>query len=246
MREGFLLYGDPAEPMEGFWAAPEMVPSGPGSHACVLVAHAWRGQDDVVRERARDLAKLGFVGFALDVYGQGRRAADATQARALMTPLAKDRRLLRERMRQGLEAAQGLAGVDAGRMAAIGYCFGGMCALELARSGAPIVAAVSFHGLLGHGPAMSAPTDQVQARILALHGYDDPMVPPGELLSFCEEMRAARAAFQVHIYGQVAHAFTNPLARQPADGLMYDAFADAHAWQAMLTHLQHCFSVESP
>lgn len=213
-------------------------PAGGAPAPVVLVCHAWRGQSDFERSRAEQLAALGYVGVALDVYGKGVLGRDAAECTRLMTPFMEDRALLRARLLAGLAAARGLSGVDASRVAAIGFCFGGLCALDLARTGEALRGVVSFHGLLK--PNGLAP-ERIGARVLVLHGYDDPMATPPEVNALCGEMTAAGADYQVHMYGGTVHAFTNPAANDTANGMVYSARAERRSRESMTAFLREVF-----
>lgn len=200
----------------------------PGKRPVVLVFHDWAGQSDFARERSRRLAELGYIGFAVDLYGKGRRGSTREECSALMTPLVQDRGLLRRRIEATAAEAARVPGADAGRLGAIGFCFGGLCALDLARSGVPGIRGVaSFHGLFTP-PAWKG--GRISAKVLALHGYDDPMAQPDALRAFCNEMSAAGADWEVNAYAGTMHAFTNPHANDPAFGTVYSAQADARSW----------------
>lgn len=207
---------------------------GAGPRPAVLVCHAFAGQGDFERQRAAELAALGYVGIAMDVYGKGKRGTTRDESRALMQPLLADRGLLQRRLLAGVDAARTMSVVDPGRVAAIGFCFGGLCALDLARSGADLRGVVAFHGLFHPSPL---PPQPIVANVLALHGYDDPMARPEALLAFCNEMTAAGADWQVHVYGRTMHAFTNPAANDPAFGTVYQPRADARSRAAMESFL---------
>lgn len=200
-----------------------------GPRPGVLVSHAWGGRGNFDDERARELAKLGYAGFALDVYGKGVRGSNKEENAALMQPFMEDRTLLQARLAESLKTLADCECVNASRMAIIGYCFGGLCALDLARSSHDIQGAVSIHGLF-HAPGNPI---SVSARILALHGWDDPMATPEQVIAFAEEMTAAKADWQLHAYGNTMHAFTNPQANDPAFGTLYNADADRRSWQAI-------------
>ena len=238
---GALLYA-PAQTPTQAPAADQDDPRDPHTakpRPAVLIAHAWRGQDALVRHKAMELASLGYVGVAMDVYGHGVFAQDADQASALMTPLRQDRARLRQRLRANLEAIQAQPEVDPTRIAVLGYCFGGLCALELARDGAPVRAAVSFHGLLdAQTPAQPG---QVTARVLICHGWDDPLATPSDVLAIAHELTQAGADWQLHAYGATAHAFTNPAAQDLAAGLVYHPTSAARAWRAALALLEESF-----
>lgn len=205
----------------------------------VLLAPDWTGRGPLVCDKARLLAKMGYVAFALDMYGHARLGATVEEKAALMQPFMSDRALLAGRMRAAYETVLALPEVDNNRVAAIGFCFGGLCALDLARSGVGIKGAVSFHGLLNK-PAHHV-TPSIKAKILVLHGYDDPMVQAPQVNEFCQEMTQAKADWQVHMYGQVQHAFTNPQAHDAQAGLMYNALADRRSWAAMTGFLEEIF-----
>ncbi|HAT8316515.1 TPA: hypothetical protein JBB31_05025 [Legionella pneumophila subsp. pneumophila] len=207
----------------------------------VIVAHDWSGRGEFACLKAKQLAEMGYIGFALDMYGQGQIGSNNDEKMALMQPLYSDRSLLRERLYAALEAIKSISVVDNNRIAIIGFCFGGLCALDLARSGADIRGAVSFHGLLNKPENLAA--GRIKAKILALHGYDDPMAKPEQVHAFCQEMTEANVDWQMHMYGQVKHAFTNPQAHDEHLGLIYDEVAARRSWQAMSQFLQEIFNV---
>jgi dienelactone hydrolase len=189
----------------------------------ILVCHAWGGQDDFARERAKELANLGYIGFAVDVYGKGRRGDSPEANSKLMTPFVEDRALLRRRLLAAVDTARRLPNADAQRLGAIGFCFGGLCAFDIARAATPGVrGVVAFHGLFNPpNPAQVRPPTKISAAILALHGYDDPMCPPESVVDFAKELSAAGAEWEIDMYGHTSHAFTNPQANDSARGLMY-------------------------
>jgi dienelactone hydrolase len=191
-----------------------------------MVCHAWGGRDDFAASRARALASLGYVGAAVDLYGVGVRGTDRASSAALMGALTGDPARLSSRLAAAFDAARQIPGVDADRAAVIGYCFGGLCALRMARMGLPLRGAVSFHGLLKVAPIDARPV----ARMLVLHGQDDPMVPTADLAAFADEMRRVGGDWALHAYPGVQHAFTNPAAADPAFGTVYDAEADRRSW----------------
>lgn len=206
-------------------------PAAPNGRA-VLVVHEAPGLGDNARRRTRMLADLGYVALAADLYGGGR-VFEETEA---MDALRADTRAFRRRVRGGLDALAGLDGVDPARTAAIGYCFGGMAVLELARSGAPVAAVVSFHGLLR--TAEPARAGEVNARVLACTGARDPLVPLDDVDAFAREMDAADADWQTIVYGRALHSFTNRNVAGGADPRMdYDPSADRQSWAAALLFL---------
>lgn len=200
----------------------------------VLISHMAGGREEFVEGKARELARLGYAGFAIDMYGDNRRGATLEEGRALMRPLLEDRALLARRILAALDTLRAQPQVDARRIAALGYCFGGLCVLDLARSGADVRGVVSMHGLLkGH----SLPKRPITAKVLAFHGHDDPLAPPEDVRAFQEEMTAAHVDWQMHIYGGTRHAFTNPKAANPDAGLLYNPTAERRSWAAMLEFL---------
>lgn len=177
--------------------------------------------------------------MAWDMYGKGVIGENPSACDALMTPFVENRRLTRTRVNRALEALRRQRETDAKSIAAIGYCFGGMCALELCRHGADLLGAVSFHGRLSRDP--SQPNASIRAKILAIHGRDDPLVPYDEVDSFRQEFTKAGADWQLHLYGGVMHSFTNPAANDPAGGGRYHPDADRRSWQAMKDFLAEVF-----
>ena len=214
--EGYLAYDDSTQDKR------------PG----VLVVHEWTGHNPYVRKRAEQLAGLGYVAFALDMYGKGVQAKDAKEAAQLASTYKNDRKLMRARANAGLDVLRKQPLVDTERLAAIGYCFGGTTVLELARGGADLAGVVSFHGDL----ATPTPEDarNIKGKVLALHGADDPFVPPAVVAAFEEEMRKGAVDWQLVKYGGAVHSFTNPGAgNDNSRGAAYNEKADHRSWEAM-------------
>lgn len=197
----------------------------------VAVAHTWAGRSEFEQGKAVALAEAGYVGFALDMFGKGVRGEGAEQCQALIAPLLGDRALLQALVNKALSVMSEQAEVDSSRLAAMGYCFGGLTVLDLARSGADVRGVVSFHGLFNAPETGSAPA--IRAKVLCLHGYDDPMVPPESVLALAAELTAGGADWQIHAYGNTLHAFTNPAANDPGFGAVYSADADRRSAQAL-------------
>jgi dienelactone hydrolase len=215
--EGFLAYDDAVQ----------------GKRPAVLVVHAWTGIDDFVRGRTTHLAKMGYVAFAPDIYGKGVHPNPPVESGREMKKYTNNRPLLRARVLAGLDVLRANPLTDTGKMLAIGFCFGGSSVLELARSGADVLGIVSFHG----GP-LTSPTPEddrnIKGRVLALHGADDPNVPPPEVAAFEKEMRDAKVDWQLVSYGNTVHAFTNPAAgNDNSKGAAYNEKADKRSWIAM-------------
>lgn len=238
MKTDYIDYYDSETALEGYFAWDENAAS---SRPLVMIAHDWSGRREFACGAAERMVELGWSGFAIDLYGKGIFGKDGDTAgnSALMMPLASDRAQLRRRIHAALTAARQLPHVDPDRIAAIGYCFGGMAVLELARSGADIEGVISVHGLLG---ASELGNERIRAKVLALHGHDDPMGPPGQVLAFEQEMTAAAADWQLHIYGGTRHAFTNPAAHDHALGTVYNDAANARAQRAIADFLQEVFA----
>lgn len=210
------------------------------SRPAVLIAHAWRGRSEFEGGKARALAKLGYAGFAMDLYGKGVRGGSVEENRALMRPFMEDRSLLQRRMRIALECLREQGEVDAPRTGAIGFCFGGLCVLDLARSGADLAGVVSFHGLLK--PPGNASGNTIRAKVLVLHGWDDPMATPDELVALGRELTALGADWQIHAFGNAMHAFTNPQANDRVFGTVYQPDADRRSWRLMQDFLAETFA----
>ena len=197
---------------------------------CVLIAHDWTGRSEAFCEKAKQLAHEGYVGFAIDMFGDAKLGQTNDEKMALITPLMADRNKLAARILAAYTTALALPAVDNAKIAAIGYCFGGLCVLDLARVGADLKGVVSFHGLLS--PPVSSVCEKIRAKVLVLHGYDDPMVPPSQVNQFAEEMTMKNVDWQIHMYGHTQHAFTNPQANDDKMGLHYNANADRRSWMS--------------
>jgi dienelactone hydrolase len=208
-----------------------------GMRPGIVVFPDARGMGDDALERARRLTTLGFVTLVADLYGNGTSARDITHARELMADLRSDATRWRGRAGAALETLSFQKNVDSARLAAIGFCFGGTTALELARSGANLVGVVSFHGGL-HSPR---PEDarNIKAKVLVCHGAMDPLVPRAQLTAFEDQMSKTNVDWQVHEYGGAMHAFTNRGVE--AEGMAYNALADQRSWNAMLALFREVF-----
>lgn len=205
----------------------------------ILIAHDWSGCNDFARNKAQKMAELGYIGFAMDIFGEGKMGATNEEKSALIKPFLDDRLLLQRRLFAALSYIQQNSLVDSHHIAAIGFCFGGLCVLDLARSGADIQGVVSFHGLFNSPEKLAK--NKITAKILALHGYDDPMATPAQVNIFAEEMTAAQADWQIHMYGHTKHAFTNPLANDPNFGTVYNSVAEKRSWQSMKNFFNELF-----
>jgi dienelactone hydrolase len=215
-----------------------------GSQPGILVFPEWWGLTDYPKHRAEQLAKLGFVAFAADMYGKGIVTDDPNQAGQLSNKVKGDLDLMRARAAAALDQLKSDPRVDPKRIAAIGYCFGGTVALELARSGADLAGVVSFHG----GLDTSRPEDakNIKGKILVCTGGDDAFVPPQQIAAFEDEMRKGNVDWQVNIYGGAHHAFTNPDAdKHHIPNIGYNAKADHRSWAAMQGFFDEIFGNEA-
>jgi dienelactone hydrolase len=208
----------------------------------VLIIPEWWGINDYMKSRAKQVAELGYIAFIADMYGDAKVTADVKQAAEWAT-LRDDRPKFRARAMAALGAFRqhgNTAGLQADKIAAIGYCFGGTGVLELARGGADLRGVVSFHGGLNMpDPAPAA----IKAKILICHGADDPMVPPEQVNALVQELQKAKANFQVNIYSDSVHAFTNPDAdKLGIPGIGYNKQADTRSWEAMKAFLAEVFA----
>jgi dienelactone hydrolase len=230
-----FAYRDGDAELEGFVA----LPAGDGPHPAVLIAPNWVGQTAADNAVAARLAALGWVGIAIDVYGKGQRGDPAGDNSHLMGPWVQDRAALRQRLLAAVDAAAAHPAVDASRIAIIGYCFGGLCALDVARSGdARIKAAISFHGI--YTPPGLGAQGPVTAKVMALHGWEDTYTPVADHNALAAELTAAGADWQIHAYGHTWHAFTAPHANAPGTA-MYNADADRRSWAAAVGLLKEVF-----
>ena len=234
MLETLLPYTESGDTFDSF----VVHPSGTGPHPLVLLCHAYSGRDDFIEGRAREIAKLGYIAAAIDVYGIGERGEDHPSSTQRMTVLLNDPKRLRRRLRAAHDAALMMTDVDKTRVSSIGYCFGDLCALLMARMGLPLKGAISFHGLLKVGEPL---VDEIRARILVLHGQDDPFVPATDISAFAEEMRRLHADWQLHVYPRTLHAFTNPAANEPELACVYHEEASRRSWATMTNFLSDIF-----
>lgn len=214
-------------------------PCGPAVDGGVLLFPDIRGVGEGIRWRARQIAQRGYAVLAADLHGEDSVVSDREQAQARAATLRQDPALLLARINAALAALRAQPGVLPERVAAAGFCFGGSAALHLARSGADILGAASFHGRLR--TTTPAAPDAIRAEILVLHGGADPSIPPSEVAAFAEEMLAAKARWRLAVYGRAVHAFTDPAAAEPGRAL-YDpdaerrSFAEFHGFLDDLFH----------
>jgi len=201
----------------------------------VLVFHDWAGRTESQEGFAHRVAELGYAAFCVDLYGKGLTGSTPEECQALMNPLAGDRAKLRARLLESVDVAAALPEVDALNMAAIGFCFGGLCCLDLARAGGAVKGVASFHGLFG--PTGLPSVTPIKPKVIAYHGWDDLMARPEDAVAFGAEFSAAGADWQLHAFGDTKHAFMNEGADAPAMGLKYSERAARRAWDGLTRFL---------
>ncbi|CAN5406580.1 dienelactone hydrolase family protein [soil metagenome] len=201
----------------------------------VLIAHDWSGRNAFACNKADQLAAMGYVGCAIDMYGKGVLGETKEQKQALIAPFLANPAYLQQRITAAFTAISQLDKVASQRIAAIGFCFGGLCVINLACSDVAIQGVVSFHGLLGLAKGLSK--NKITAKVLALHGHNDPMVTPEDVALFEQEMTAADADWQLTVYGNTMHGFTNPQANDPVFGTVYNEVVTKRAWVSMQNFL---------
>lgn len=240
VKSDTVTYQDGDVTLKGFLAVPaDLVGTAPG----VLVAHDWFGCGPYAQQRAKELAARGYVAFALDMYGDGRVVSKREDAAALAGGFYKDLPLMVRRARAGLGVLTSQGTVDKARLAAIGFCFGGTVALNLARSGDPLAGVVSFHG--GLKAAVATSEGGIKARLLVLQGGADPFVPPADVAAFMEEMTKAKALWRMETYGGAVHSFSNPTAGDNvASGSAYNVEAEKLSIAAMERFFGEIFAVQ--
>lgn len=222
--EGYLVYDDAIQ----------------GPRPGVLVVHDWMGPGAYGNGRAEQLARLGYAAFAIDIYGKGVRPQNSDEASKEATFYKTNRDVLRRRAQAGLDVFRSESVVDPQRIAAIGYCFGGTAVLEMARAGMPLVGVVSFHG--GLGASIPAEKGAIRAKVLVLHGADDPLVPRDEIKAFVEEFNRAGADWQMVYYSGAVHSFTRKDAGDDkSTGVAYNKSADKRSWESMKLFFRELF-----
>jgi len=225
-------YTDGETTFEGYLACP----SSEGPRPCILLGHAWDGPNAHFNAMAENFAKQGYLAFAIDVYGKGVRGRIDGDNSHLMNPLLADRARLRRRLLAALRFIREHPRAAPDRLVMMGYCFGGLCALDLARA-APegLVGAIAVHAPLVAPPTL--PPERITARLLILHGWEDPVAPPSDVLQFAAEVTRAGAVWELQAYGHAKHAFTFVGANIPELGIAYNAFADKQSKAAIQAFL---------
>ena len=237
VHQQLLDYHQGGAVLQGYLAYDD---SFPGLPPAVLVFHHWMGIDQYIKDRTDQLARMGYVAFAADIYGKGVRPTNRSEASTLAGKYRGDRPLMRKRAKAALDTLRLIPRVDVKRIAAIGYCFGGGVALELARSGADIAGVASFHGTLDTPHPEDA--KNIKAKVLVMQGTNDPVAPLKQIGALEDEMRNGGVDYEINLYGGAVHSFTMPMAgSDPKTGNAYNPEADRRSWQAMKDFLAELF-----
>lgn len=234
MPTNFISYSDGSTALEGFAAhtVPEKRP-------VVILCHAWNGRDQYICEKAEMMARWGYVGFALDMYGKGMIGKSNEESAALKKPFLEDRLLLKRRLLKAYEAACSLPYADREKIAVVGFGFGGLCALDFARSGVKLRGAVSVYGHFDPPPGHHS----IDTKVLIVHGYDDPIVKQEALRRFADELTKTKVDWQAHVYSNTMHAFMNPAVNDPKAGLAYNPVSAQRAWHEIQGFLEEVFKL---
>ena len=231
-------YKDGGQVLEGYLAYKGDLS---GKVPAVVVVHEWTGINDYTKMRCEKLAELGYVAFAADIYGKGIRPANPQDAGKQATIYRSDRALMRHRVQLAVDEVKKQKHVDVSKIGAIGYCFGGGCVLELARSGADVKGVVSFHGNLDTPNLDDA--KNIKGRVLVCHGADDPYVTTDALSTFIDEMKKAKVNYEIGYYSGAVHSFTNPASgNDPSKGVAYNKVADERSWESMKDFFKMIFN----
>jgi dienelactone hydrolase len=237
VRTSDIEYKHNSATLEGYLAYDDSIQ---GKRPGILVVHEWWGLTPNIKKRVEELASMGYVAFAADIYGKGVVTNNPQKAQELAGPFLKDRKLMRSRAMAGLDILMNHPLVENSKLAAIGFCFGGTTVLELARGHAPLIGIVSFHG--GLDTPNPAETKNVNAKILVLHGADDPFASRELVAAFLDEMRNSGADWQMVFFGGAVHAFTNPEAdKYGIKGIAYNEKADKRSWKMMKMFFDELF-----
>ncbi|MGI9601053.1 MAG: dienelactone hydrolase family protein [Acidimicrobiales bacterium] len=226
--------------LEGVLVLPD---HGPRPHPTVLVFGGWEGRATGVVDVANMVASMGYAAFAVDLYGDAIIGETNKACEALMAPFIDDRALLADRLHQVVEGVADLAPVDGDRLLAAGFCFGGLCVLDLARHNEPVIGVVSFHGVLDPPPATA--TEPIDPRVLVLHGWDDPLAPPEAVTALAAELSSREADWQLHGFGATMHAFMVAGADDAANGVQYNERSAGRAWAHFRRFLHECIPLAS-
>lgn len=226
IETSFIQYTDGYAKLEAFCA----FPNDGKKYPLVILCHAWGGRDSFICDKTKEIAELGYVGFALDMYGKGILGKSKQENTALKRIFLDDRAFLQRRLLKGYDIASSQPQVNKNYTAALGFGFGGLCALDLARAGVNLNSVISIYG--HYDAPKNITTHPIKAKILVLHGATDPISTIEELFTFQEELNQAGVEWQTHIYGNTMHAFMNPVVNDPTAGLQYNSLSARRAWQS--------------
>ncbi|KEQ29288.1 dienelactone hydrolase [Pedobacter antarcticus 4BY] len=233
-----VSYQDKDQKLSGL----SIIPAKPGTGKTgILILPAWKGIDDHAKKVAEELSKTGYYAFIADIYGEGHYPTDNKSAAEQSGFYKKNYKIYQERIRLALQQLI-KSGANPNEIVVIGYCFGGTGAIEAARANFPVKGVVSFHGGLGKDPERASDS-AIKPAVLVLHGADDPSVPPAQVLAFEDEMRKAKADWQLIAYANAVHAFTEPAAgNDNSKGAAYNEKADKRSWEHFLLFLKELTS----
>lgn len=204
----------------------------------VLIVHMWSGRVKFVEDKAKQMAKKGYIGFAIDMYGGGRIGQSINENTQLMQPFIDDRSLMQLHVQAGFNAIKKIKHANINKVVAIGYCFGGLCVQDLARVNVQVKGIVSIHGLMLSPENMD--NGKFKAKVLILNGSDDPMVSDGHWLKLREELNYAKCDWQKQDFGRVMHAFTNPHANDRSMGTVYNESANVRSEKLIDDFIGEC------
>ena len=235
MSGKIVNYFDNSTECEGYFSSPKSTQEVP----LVLVAHTWKGRSEFEDAKVSALNELGYAALSIDIFGGGINGKSVEENQALIQPFVADRKLFRQRLISAVEFGKAIEGINPTKIALIGFCFGGLAAIELARSGYELSGCVSFHGLLNQS---DEPFQKVKTKLLVLHGDKDPMVSTEQVIALQDEMTESEADWQFISYGNTYHAFTNPAANDIQMGTVYNHDSDVRSWTAMSNFLKEVFN----
>jgi dienelactone hydrolase len=230
----FISYFDQETELEGYGVTP-----GEGKYPLVILCHAWEGRDDFICEKADIIASWGYTSFALDMYGKGVVGKSKKENAELKKPFVEDRSFLQRRLLAGYEQACSFVSLDKTKIVGLGFGFGAMCALDLARSGVPLQGAISIFGHFD--PPRNVPIVPIKAKILLLHGFNDPVSPMSDLFIFQKQMQENGVDWQSVIYSNTYHAFATPSADNAVSGILYNPVSAQRAWEQVRLFLRDIF-----
>ncbi|SMX51196.1 dienelactone hydrolase family protein [Actibacterium lipolyticum] len=229
-----LVYFDGETELEGLVVTPEN--AGQGPLPLVIISHPWLGIDDFVRDLGDKIAQMGYIVFAIDIYGKGVRGKQHSDGHRLKEPFKKDPSLLLRRLQLGYDQAMATPGIDPDKVLAIGHCFGGMCVLEMAKLVGKIEAIISVHGVVKE--AVNAPGPYNCKKAFILNGAVDPLVDPGDLAVLQDELSKDNVDWTVINFGRGGHGFTNPHANGSVPGIEFDTVLNARTWAFITSCLE--------